>query len=139
MAGFSDYLEEQVLTHLLRTSTFTKPTTIYIAACTAAPSDTDTGSTIVEPSGNGYARAQLNPSDANWSDPSAGTQGETDNLAEVIFPTATGSWGTITHVAVVDASSNGNLWAFGTLDEAKSIVNNDTLTFAIGDLNIRLN
>lgn len=138
MAEFSNYLEEQILTHLFRTSTFTKPSTIYIAACTAAPTDTDTGSTITEPAGGSYARVQLNPLDANWTDPSAGTQGETDNAAAITFPEATGSWGTITHVAIVDAATNGNLWCYTALDASKSISATDTLEFAIGDLNIQL-
>lgn len=142
MSEFSNYLEEQILTHLLRSGTWTKPSTIAVALCTSAVTDTMNGGTIPEIDDTfGYARQELNPDDTSWSDPSAGTQGESDNLIAITFPQATGgNWGTITHIAIVDDSTygQGNLLAYTALDATKTIDNGDTFEFAVGDLNWQL-
>lgn len=112
MAGnLSDYTKNQLRTHLFRTGSFTKPTALYYCLLTAAPTDSSTGSTITEPSGNGYARINLAPLDANYS--AEATAGQTKNQTALTWTASGGSWGTITHMAVVDASSAGNLlyWA----------------------------
>lgn len=93
MAGFSNYVESQLINHIFRTSSFTKPTTLAIALVTSAASDSDDGSTIAEvPNANNYARQTLNPLDANWSAP-AGGDGNTHNLSAITFPQASGRCG----------------------------------------------
>lgn len=133
--GFSNYLENQVLTHIFRTGSWTKPTSIYIALCTAAPTSVSTGSTIVEPVGNAYARVALNPGNSNWNDPSTGT---TSNISVITFPEATGSWGTITHVAIVDSATNGNLLFFGSLGSSQAVSSGDSPGFDTTTLTITL-
>src|SRR3972149_9500724 len=104
MAAMSDWLEGQVRAHIFRTASFTKPTVLAVALCTAAPTDASTGATITEVSGGSYARVQRDPLDANWTAASS-TDGLTDNAADITFPTATADWGTVTHVAVPLRSS----------------------------------
>jgi hypothetical protein len=137
MASASDYLEGELLNHIFRTSSFTKPTTLAIALCTAATSDSDDGSTITEVSNaNGYARQTLNPLDANWTDASGG-DGQTDNASAITFgPASGGNWGTITHVAIIDNSTygSGNLLIHGALDSSVTINDGDSFSFAIGNL-----
>jgi hypothetical protein len=59
--------------------------------------------------------------------------------AEIIeFPSATGAWGTITHFALYDASSGGNVLAFGTLGVEKEPTDGDTPRFAAGLLSTSL-
>ena len=138
MSAMSDYLEVQLRAHLFRTATFAKPTTIRVALCTAAPTDASIGSTLSEvPNSNAYARTGPNPADANWSAPND-TGGLTDNVAAITFPTATGSWGTITHAAVVDSATHlaGNVWFWGALTASKAIAINDIFEFAAGALDI---
>lgn len=145
--SMSNYLEEQILNYLLRTqATFlggSKPATIAIALCTSAPSDSDDGSSIAEVANSfSYARQTLDPADANWTDPSAGTQGESDNASTVTFgPASGGNWGTITHVAILDSSTHGagNMFFYGSLSTSKTINDGDTFLFNIGDLNIQMN
>jgi hypothetical protein len=43
MAAMSDYLEQQLRTHIFRTGSFTKPSGLFVALCTAATSDSSTG------------------------------------------------------------------------------------------------
>jgi len=140
MAGFSDYVEGQLITHIFRTGSFTKPTTLAIALVTSAATDSDDGSTISEvANSNNYARQTLNPLDANWSAPSVG-DGNTHNLSAITFPQASGSWGTIVGVVILDNATYGagNILFHGTLTDNKTINNGDTFTFAISDLNIVL-
>jgi hypothetical protein len=140
MAGMSDYLEGEILNHIFRTSSFVKPSTIAIALVTSPIVDSDTGSTIAEvANSNGYARVVLNPSDSNWAAPVAG-DGVTSNSIAITFPQATGSWGTVSGVAILDSSTygSGNVLLFGTLAVSKTINNGDTFTFAISGLSITL-
>ncbi|MBM3616646.1 MAG: hypothetical protein FJX28_14855 [Alphaproteobacteria bacterium] len=60
------------------------------------------------------------------------------NNAAIEFPTASGSWGTITHVAVFDASTSGNMIAYASLTASKTIDTGDVLRVPAGDLDITL-
>ena len=139
MTAMSDYLEGQVINHIFRTSSFTKPTVLAIALCTAAPADTSTGSTITEVANSySYARQILNPLDANWAAPTAG-DGITSNLSTITFgPAFGGNWGTVTHVAITDSATHGagNLLFHGALDSSAIVNDGDTFLFSVADLEI---
>lgn len=127
MAGsLSNYAETAVLNHFFKGTAYTQPTNLYVALCTADPGETGTGSTITEPSGNGYARTQCN----TWTV----SGGSVSNTGAVTFPTATGAWGTVSHFVIVDASTAGNVIVQGTLNTSKSITAGDTPSFAAGTL-----
>ena len=130
MSAMSDYLEGKLIDHIFRTGSFTKPTTLAVGLFTAAPSDSGGGTEVT---GGSYARATLNPLDANWAAPSAGN-GVTSNLAAITFPTPTGNWGTVTHFGVFDATSSGNLLLWGSLSPTVVIATGDTVRFQIAQL-----
>jgi len=130
MGGFSDYWENKILDHIFGKGSYTPPT-IYVGLSTADP--TDDGSGLAEPSGNGYARTQTSAS--NWN---AASNGSLDNVSDITFAQATGSWGTITHFALFDAATAGNILAHGVLSQSKTIGNSDTARFLAGDLDISL-
>jgi|SRR6185503_20006434 len=137
MSQMTDYLEGVLLGHLFRTATFAKPTVIAIGLCTAAPTDASTGATITEvPNSGSYARVSVPPLDANWA--AVGVGGLTSNVAAITFPTASGSWGTVTHVAFLDSLTwgAGNLWLYGTLALSKTVNSGDTFSFAINQLTV---
>ena len=77
--------------------------TPYIAFCNGDP--TTTGS---EFSGNNYARVPVTMTVP--AQQSSGTD-LTQNESEVISSISTGSWGTLTHVALCDNSTGGNYFA----------------------------
>lgn len=136
MAGsFSDYLEDELLDHVFGGADYSRPGTLYIALCTTAPTDASTGSTIVEPSGNNYSRKAVTNNSTNFPASSGGAKA---NGAAITFDAASGSWGTITHFAIVDASSAGNVLGWGDLAVSKAVSSGDTVSFAIGDLDITL-
>jgi hypothetical protein len=130
MGGFSDYWENKILDHIFGKDSYTPPT-IYVGLSTAEP--TDDGSGLGEPSGNGYARVQTSASDWN-----AASNGSLDNASNITFAQATGNWGTITHFALFDAATAGNMLAHGFLSQSKSINELDTAMFEAGDLEISL-
>ena len=130
MGSFSDHWENEILDHLFGKGTYTPPT-IYIGLSTADPGDDGTG--LSEPSGNGYARVAT--AAADWNSAASGTL---DNANAVEFAEATGSWGTVTHFALFDAASDGNLLAHGSLNQSKTIASGDTAQIAAGDLDVSL-
>ena len=126
--SFSNYLETEILDHVFAGAAYTAPTTKYLALFTAL-ADGEAGS-VTEVSGGGYARQTV----------AFTTSGNTtSNNAAVEFPTATGNWGTVTHVGVFDASSSGNLMAYATLSASKTIETGDVFRVPSGDLDITLN
>ena len=126
--SFTNFLETEILDHVFAGAAYTAPSTKYLALFTAI-SDGEAGS-VTEVSGSAYARQTM----------AFTTSGATtSNNAAVEFPTATGSWGTITHVGIYDASSSGNLMVYATLTASKAITTGDVFRVPSGDLDITLN
>jgi hypothetical protein len=121
MSAMSDYLEVEIRKHVFRTGTFTKPSALYVALYTAAPSDSGGGTEVT---GGSYARVQRDPLDANWTAASA-TDGKTDNAAAITFPAPTANWGQVTHFGIFDASTSGNLLFWGALTQSKTVNSGD--------------
>ena len=130
MSSFSDYTENLTLTWLFTASSATRPTAWYVALFTSPPSDPGGGTEL---SGNSYARVSTTFTVSGTS-PTAAT-----NAAAAEFATATGSnWGTITHLALFDASTSGNMLAWAPLTTSKVIDVGDVLRIPAGDLDITL-
>lgn len=140
MAGsMSDYLEDAIRKHIFRTGSYTKPTVLAIALCTATPTDASTGSTITEPpSANGYSRQTLNPLDANWSAPNT-TGGVTKNQSILTFgPVTTADWSAVTHFAICDDATYGagNVLFWGSFTVSKTAQVGDTVSIAVDALSV---
>ena len=127
MGSFSDYAELKILEHAVGKTAWSIPTT-YLALLTAEPDDADTGSTIVEPVGGGYARIAMA---GKWA---AASGGSISNASIVTSATATGDWGTITHVALCDALTAGNVIAWGAVGTAQEVLSGGSASFAIGTI-----
>lgn len=122
--SFTNYTETAILGHIFGGTTFSKPT-VYIGLFTAAPTDAGGGTEV---SGGAYAR-KLWGGTITSGDPS-----EAANTSNIEFPTATTSWGTITHVGAFDAASAGNLLAYAALDVSKAVSFGDVFRFNASDL-----
>jgi len=129
MAALSDYAENLLLNWLMTAGAATRPTSWYVALYTAAPSDSGGGTEV---SGNGYSRQS-----ASW-DTASGTGGTTANSGSISFTAAGGSWGTVTHMGIFDASSGGNLLWHGALAASKTVADGDTLQFSTGNIDLFL-
>ena len=124
MGSFSDYTEIKDLDHIVGKTAFPMPT-CHVGLSTADPLDTGAG--LAEPVGNGYARVAT--AGVDWN---AAAAGSNSNANDITFPQATGPWGTVTHFALFDAASGGNMLAHSILTTAKTIDNGDTAKFAGG-------
>jgi hypothetical protein len=131
MGSFSDYWESKVLDYTFGKGGLTPPP-IFVGLSSTDP--TDDGSAVAEPNGNNYERVQASASD--WSVASGGTL---SNISEIVFALATGNWGTMTHFALFDALTGGNMLVYGPLGESKAIDSGDIAKFAAGDLEVKLN
>jgi hypothetical protein len=105
------------------------PATLYVALSTTTP--TNTGTSVTEPSGNAYARVGVTNNSTNF--PAASARAKS-NGTDITFPTATGSWGTITHFCLYDALTSGTFVAWGALTVPVSVINGATVTFVTGSL-----
>lgn len=133
MAALSDYLENALINHIFRNTDFNRPATIYVALFTSDPGDDGSGTEV---SGNDYVRMGVDTGAGSEWDAASG--GATANTGEVAFPEASGSWGTITHVGLYDAETNGNLLFHGALAVNKPIGSGDIFRFNAGDLDVSL-
>ena len=130
MAGsFSDYLEDKVMKHVFTNTSYTSPSSLYVGLFTVAPTDAGGGTEV---SGNAYARTSATFSVSGTSPTTA------SNSANVEFPTATGSWGTVVAAAIFDASTSGNMLSWADLTTSKAVGNGDVFRFATGNLAVTL-
>ena len=127
MAEMSNYLENALINATLRNTSYTSPSSSYLALYTSDPTDADTGTEV---SGTSYARQAI-----TFGAPSNGVS---TNSAAIEFPQAGGSWGTVTHVGIRDASTSGNLLYHTALDASKTIATGDVFRVASGSLSVTL-
>jgi len=127
----SNHLEDEIINHIFRTGSFTKPPGIFVALYTAAPSDSGGGTEV---SAGGYTRVDAGQGDSSWAAP-AGGNGQTSNSNAINFPAPTGNWGVVTHFGLFDALTAGNLLYHGALTQPKTINNGDSApSYAAGTL-----
>ncbi len=126
--SLTNSFETSVLTWLLTASSPSpaRPTAWHLGLFTAAPGEAGGGTEL---SGSGYARQAITFTVSG---------NNASNNAAIEFPTASGSWGTITHVAVFDASTSGNMIAYASLTASKTIDTGDVLRVPANDLDITL-
>ena len=191
------YLQDEVIKHILRTGSFTKPSALYVglidivgawtattnysindivvptvfngrmyivtndAGSSAGSEPTfpttdggtvvdggitwtemtlllkdDTGTTVPEMTGTGYARVQRDPLDANWT-ATSGNDGQSDNAAAITFGSPTSNWGVAGGFFIADALTVGNMLYWGVLADEKTINNGDAApSFGIGALTV---
>jgi len=133
MAGsFSDYLENELLDHVLGGGDYSRPGTVYVGLFTATPSDAGGGTEV---SGGSYARVSVTNNSTNWP---AASSGAKSNGTAITFPMATASWGTISQFGIFDAASGGNLLAWGDLSTSRAVANLDIVYFPAGELDVTL-
>ena len=137
--SFANYTARALLNSLFgKTSNFgalASAPTIYVGLSTTAPSET--GGTVTEPA-NGYTRVETAAADWNGAtdaDPSVVT-----NAEEIVFPEATGSWGTVTHFFLASAASGTGdvILASGSLGTPKAPTTADTPRFQATELSVSL-
>lgn len=127
MAEISNYLENAIINATLRNTTYTSVATVYVSLWTTDPTDAGSGTEV---SGGSYARTAV-----TFGAPSNGV---TTNSADVTFPTATGTWGTVGWIGINDALSSGNLLYHTPLDVSKTVTSGDIFKISTGNLSVTL-
>lgn len=127
MAALTTTTSNKLLDHLLATTAWTKPTAVYLALCTTAPT-ASAGGTEISTVGTGYARQAVAFS--------AAASAATANSGTVTFPTATANWGTISHWELWDAVTGGSRLAYGAWTASKIIQTGDVFVVPAGQLTV---
>ena len=127
MAEMSNFLENALINATLRNTTYTSVATVYVSLWTSDPTDAGSGTEV---SGGSYARTAVTFG--------APANGVTTNNADVTFPTATASWGTVGWIGINDAATSGNLLYHSPLDTSKTIDSGDIFKISTGNLSVTL-
>lgn len=140
MSSFSGFLEVKLLGHTLLGSSYTAPSTLWLALATSIASDVSSLAQFADTevtTNTGYARQLLS---GNLSAPTSGPNWTVATSAAIAFPTATTPWGTVYHVCVVTSATigSGDVLYHGLLDTSRNVQTNDILQFGAGQFWIRL-
>lgn len=140
--ALTDYLENKLIDHLFRATSYTAPANWYVALFTSSCSDSAAGTEV---SGGSYARVAVASGTTTWANTQAsgtgastGTSGTTSNSSAINFATPSAGWGTVTYWGLYDASSAGNLLVCAALTASKTINSGDTVSFAAGALTVQI-
>lgn len=115
MSGFSTYLDNKILGHVFNGDTYDTPAK-YWALFTSSTGLTDNSPVRDEVTGVGYARVKAENS--AFTTPTASAVNNANNIE---FPVAISNWGRVTHVAIMDAATDGNVLAWGTIRNPQSL------------------
>lgn len=142
----SNLLEDALLNHSLRygTDPFVASSQLYLALFTSPDSaggtleDLEQGILTNEVSGNGYSRQAISFGSAS------GGQSQGPTGSAVTFTASGGSFGTITHIAVVaddgtgDSAGGTPVYYAGSLQTSKQVDDGDSLQFAVNSITITM-
>lgn len=129
MAGSkSNYLESEILDHILGGADWARPGTVYLALYTTAPSDAGGG---VEVSAGNYVRLSITNNATNFP---AAVSGAKSNGVDLVFPEATNAWGLIIAWALFDAQTTGNMLYWGDFTQTQTIGVGSAAKVKAGDL-----
>lgn len=136
MAGASNAYENKIIDHITgKTSVTAGAHAAYIGMVTVAISDTDTLSTITEPTYTGYARKALAVAGADWN---AAASGTATNANAIAFAACTAGSSTVVGWFLTDAASgtSGTISLYGTCASTTISTTATPATFAAGSLSL---
>lgn len=126
VAKISTYLTHKIFNLTLRNQAYTPPATVYLGLLTQAP--TLLTDSYEEVAGVAYTRETV-----TFAAP-AGRASSSSNV--VTYPEATEDWGTVSHWAVFDAATAGNLLYYGEFLVAREYVSGDVISIPVGRITL---
>lgn len=138
MSAASNYTEANVINSLLRGAAFPVPSTVYIGLHTADPGEA--GDNEVS-TGNwpAYVRKDAAVGGATSSGWDAPSDGVTHNAKQITYPGMNGASNvTVSHWALYDAATGGNMLAHAALQTARTLQLGDVFVFDIGSLTVTM-
>ena len=124
MSGATNYLENEVLDHILGTGSYTSPTNVYVKLHTGDPGEDATGNAATE-----TTRVEV-----TFGAASGGTATSNADVDWTSVPASE----TFSHFSIWDASTSGNPLCKGALTSSVSVTSGDDFTIASGDLTVSL-
>lgn len=118
----SDYLENALLDHVFNGVAYTSPA-LWLALFTTDPTDANSGTEVT---GGSYARQTISFG--------AASSGQVQNDAQVSFADMPAT--TVTHAAIFDASTAGNMLVHGALSASRTTNSGDTFLFPVGNYTV---
>lgn len=113
MGGKSDYLELKVINLVCGGVAFSAPATLYWALFVSDPADNGIGTEVI---GGSYGRIGQTNNTTNFP-----VGNPKNNGTDVNFTTPSADWGLVSHWALFDASSGGNMLYFGPFVSPQTI------------------
>jgi hypothetical protein len=123
--NLTNYLESKLIDHFLGTTTYTKPSAVYVALFTVTPGEAAGGTEVT---GGSYARQA-----ATFGAASSGATTNDTNIDFANMPAAT-----TVAIGIFDASTSGNMLLYGALTTNKTTDAGDTLRIATGSLSVSI-
>jgi len=121
---FTTSTAQKIINAILRNTSFTQPTTVYISLHTGDPGD----SGAKEVSGGSYARKAI-----TFAAPSGKSTSNNITLEWTNMPACT-----VTHIGLWDAATSGTLWWTGQLTTSKTLQAGDAFRIDSGALTVTL-
>ena len=128
--NITTFYKTEVANAILGASTYSKTGNVYAALHTADPTAAGNVGELTIGT-NGYARVAVTNDGTGFPAASGGVK---SNGAAITFPVATGSWGSVNHFSIKDASTGGNTLFYGSLTTAKTVASGDTISIPAGQL-----
>jgi len=124
---FSNYLSSALINATVRGVAYVPPAKVWVSLYTTDPTKDDTGREV---EGSTYSRLQV-----TMKQPFDGVS-TNENLMQ--WNTATTEWGTITHVAIHDSETGGNMLYYTPLEVPKNIEVGDQFQITVDNLKLTL-
>ena len=156
MSSASNHLEDKLLDHVLRYSTapYTAPSTVYVAlfadSGSAASAALESGTSATGSGNSNWGHFEINNASyarqsVTFAAAGASTTGTISTNSTVSFPVASANYETagttgnvVTHIALMDNSTGGNVLFYGALTTSKTVSSGDQFTISSGNLSISL-
>ena len=124
---FPNYLANKLISATVRNLSYTTPSTVYLALFTTDPTKDNDGDEVDQAS---YTRQEV-----TFTVPADGVA---TNASQIDWATATTNWGNVGWVAIMDASTSGNMLYFAGLDNPKTILTGDQFRINVNQLQLTL-
>jgi len=135
MAAFSSYLGNKILDLVLNGVSYAPTGDIYVALFSDGDGLDDNAPTG-EITNIGYTRIHIK--NATSIEFTTSVDSVSANNNSVIFGPAGEDWDPVTHIALMDSTSGGNVLFWSPLPASRQVDNTESLTFAISELRVAL-
>lgn len=138
MTAASNYTEENVINAVLRGVSFPIPPGVYVSLHTADPGESG-GSEVGLAAWPAYVRRDAAVGGAIASGWAAPTDGVSTNAKQITYPGMNGASNvTVSHWALYDAATGGNMLAHAALQTSRTLQPGDVFVFDVASLTVTM-